>query len=132
MENTATVSSLESSQASTVNISPPKICNDLHVSEEMYNSSNCEPIVEFPASPKASCIEIPERDIEDFGNIEDFDSEAEIPTIRLNSEEFIDVLSLVNADDNMSKALVALTPEVPPIPIPKLKDVQRLRTVHCV
>lgn len=93
-----------------------------------------EPIVEEPSTPEQEVIELVESDIEDaFGEDPD-----EIPTIKLNLEEF--TLNLQNymqdnmelQDGDMSRALVALNPEAASIPTPKLKNVSRLRTEHQV
>nr|CAD1823014.1 unnamed protein product [Ananas comosus var. bracteatus] len=63
----------------------------------------------------------------------------EIPTIKLNFEEFTQNLQNYMQANNMelqeadmSKALVALTPEAASIPMPKLKNISRLRTEHQV
>lgn len=67
--------------------------------------------------------------------MEDFN---EIPTIKLNIEEFTQNLqtymqqNMELQEGDMSKALVALTPEAASIPVPKLKNVSRLRTEHLV
>ncbi|XP_073286699.1 DNA glycosylase/AP lyase ROS1-like isoform X2 [Primulina huaijiensis] len=96
---------------------------------------NSEPIVEFPPSPEPASIEMAERDIEDFG----YESEDEIPTIKLNQVEFtknlldfMEKTNFLNGEGTMSKELVALSPEAASIPMPKLKSVGRLRTVHQV
>lgn len=97
-------------------------------------SKRCEPIVEEPATPERETTEILESDIEDAY----YEDPDEIPTIKLNIEEF--TLNLQNYMQNnmelqegdMSRALVALDPEVASIPTPKLKNVSRLRTEHQV
>lgn len=93
-----------------------------------------EPIVEEPSTPEQEIIELAESDIEDaFGEDPD-----EIPTIKLNLEEFTMNLQNYMQDNmelqvgDMSRALVALNPEVASIPTPKLKNVSRLRTEHQV
>ncbi|KAG9159080.1 hypothetical protein Leryth_017546 [Lithospermum erythrorhizon] len=91
-----------------------------------------EPNVEEPPSPELVHDQFVEPDMEDF---EDFD---EIPTIRLNMEEFAQNLkNLVGGnmeiqEHEMSKALVAITAEVASLPTPKLKNINRLRTEHHV
>lgn len=101
----------------------------------------CEPIVDEP--PEHECpdalqneMQATDNDIEDAFWQEDPD---EIPTIKLNIEEFtINVHNYMQQnnlelqDSNMSNALVALTPEAASIPMPKLKNVSRLRTEHQV
>lgn len=92
--------------------------------------SRCEPIIEEPATPEPEITEIAETDIEDAF----YEDPDEIPTIRLNVEQL--AVNLRNfmeehtdlQEGDMSKALVALTPEVASIPVPKLKYVLRLRT----
>lgn len=96
--------------------------------------SKCEPIIEVPATPEPECTEVSQSDIEDLFN-EDPD---EIPTIKLNMEEFTIKLQdfmqthMELQEGDMSKALVALNTEVASIPTPKLKNVSRLRTEHHV
>ena len=73
-------------------------------------------------------------------DIEDtfYEDPDEIPTIKLNIEEFTETLqnymqkNMELQEGDMSKALVALNPEAASIPIPKLKNVRRLRTEHQV
>ncbi|KAI0494494.1 hypothetical protein KFK09_024632 [Dendrobium nobile] len=96
--------------------------------------NNCEPIVEEPESPEPECPEALERAIEDAF----YEDPDEIPTIKLNLEEFTQNLrnymeeNMELQDASLSKALVALTPEATSIPMPKLKNVSRLRTEHQV
>jgi hypothetical protein len=94
----------------------------------------CQPIIEEPASPEPECPQVELSDIEDAF----YDDPCEIPTIELNIQEF--TLNLQNymqqnmelQEGEMSKALVALNPQAASIPVPKLKNVSRLRTEHCV
>ncbi|RDY12333.1 Protein ROS1, partial [Mucuna pruriens] len=94
----------------------------------------CQPIIEEPTTPEPECSQVSETDIEDAF----YEDSCEIPTIKLNIEEF--TLNLQNymqenmelQEGEMSKALVALHPEAASIPMPKLKNVSRLRTEHCV
>ncbi|KAJ4969867.1 hypothetical protein NE237_002966 [Protea cynaroides] len=95
---------------------------------------NCEPIIEVPATPEPECTEI-SSDIEDFF----YDDPDEIPTIKLDIEEFtmnlqnyIHEYSMELQEGDISQALVALNPEAASIPVPKLKNVSRLRTEHQV
>ncbi|KAK4279562.1 hypothetical protein QN277_011325 [Acacia crassicarpa] len=96
----------------------------------------CEPIIEEPVSPERECTDTLalESDIEDW-YCEDPD---EIPTIKLNAEEFaINIQNILQgnmelAEGDLSKALVALNPATASIPTPKLKNVSRLRTEHLV
>ncbi|EYU35128.1 hypothetical protein MIMGU_mgv1a000089mg [Erythranthe guttata] len=96
--------------------------------------SNSQPIIEEPASPEPEYPEVLESDIENAFN-EDPD---EIPTIRLNMEQFTHNLQKIMEQNtqldegDMSKALVALTSEAASIPVPKLKNMSRLRTEHQV
>ncbi|KAJ0101959.1 hypothetical protein Patl1_05948 [Pistacia atlantica] len=97
------------------------------------NPAPCEPIVEEPATPEPA-TEISGSDIEDTF----YEDPDEIPTIKLNIEEF--TVNLQNymqknmelQEGDMSKALVALNPDAASIPVPKLKNVSRLRTEHQV
>lgn len=94
----------------------------------------CEPIIEEPATPEQECTEITESDIEDAF----YEDPDEIPTIKLNIEEFtVNLQSYMQEkmelqECDMSKALVALNPDAASIPAPKLKNVSRLRTEHQV
>uniref|UniRef100_A0A803NWS7 HhH-GPD domain-containing protein n=1 Tax=Cannabis sativa TaxID=3483 RepID=A0A803NWS7_CANSA len=94
----------------------------------------CEPIIEEPATPEQECIEVSQSDIEDSF----YEDPDEIPTIKLNIEQFTQTLqnymqkNMELQEGDMSKALVALNPEATSIPIPKLKNVSRLRTEHQV
>ncbi|KAL2539812.1 Protein ROS1 [Abeliophyllum distichum] len=94
----------------------------------------CEPIIEEPTTPE-QFTEVSETDIE-YAFYEDPD---EIPTIKINIEQFTTNLqsfmqghSMEIQKGDMSKALVALSPELASIPMPKLKNVNRLRTEHQV
>jgi hypothetical protein len=97
-----------------------------------FDLGSCEPIIEEPVTPDQEQTELAETDIEDFGEDPD-----EIPTIKLNMEEFTENLqnyihsNMELQEYDMSKALVALDPNAS-IPTPKLKNVSRLRTEHQV
>lgn len=97
-----------------------------------------EPIIEVPGTPEPVTVEIPstpelEADIEDILLEDD-----EIPTIDLNIEQLNQNLqnflqrTIELEEGEMSKALVVLTPEAASIPMPKLKNINRLRTEHRV
>ncbi|KAK4480404.1 hypothetical protein RD792_013476 [Penstemon davidsonii] len=94
---------------------------------------NCEPIIEEPTTPEAT-IEVTEREIEDAF----YEDPDEIPVIKLNIEEFTTNLQsfmqehMEMQEGDMSRALVALSPELASIPKPKLKHISRLRTEHQV
>lgn len=95
---------------------------------------NSEPIIEEPASPTE---EGPPETMEN--DIEDFYEDGEIPTIKLNMEAFAQNLENCIKEsnnelqsDDIAKALVAISTEAASIPVPKLKNVHRLRTEHYV
>ncbi|PAN19247.1 hypothetical protein PAHAL_3G258700 [Panicum hallii] len=95
---------------------------------------NSEPIIEEPASPREE--ESPETMEND---IEDVYEDGEIPTIKLNMEAFAHNLENCIKEsnkelqsDDIAKALVAISTEAASIPVPKLKNVHRLRTEHYV
>ncbi|KAF5473785.1 hypothetical protein F2P56_005745 [Juglans regia] len=102
-------------------------------SEGKSGVTNCEPIIEEPATPEPECTQA-ENDIEDTF----YEDPNGIPIIKLNIEEFTQNLqnymqnSMELQEVEMSNALVALTPEAASIPMPKLKNVSRLRTEHQV
>lgn len=108
---------------------PPPENNSLQAGRE---AGNCVPIIEEPASPELQCTEISESDIEDSI----YEDPDEIPTIKLNIEEFTNNLQNIIQGElqegDMSRALVALAPEAAFLPTPKLKNVSRLRTEHHV
>lgn len=106
------------------------------VKEGQFKAAYCQPIIEEPTSPEQE-LGVLKSDIED-GWGED-DDEDEIPTIKLNMEEFTENLQNFMQNNNveqkegdMSKALVALNPRVASLPTRKLKNVSRLRTEHQV
>lgn len=106
------------------------VSNNLPIIEEPQTP---EPIIEVPATPEPDYTAA-ECDIESaFGEDPD-----EIPTIHLNMAEFTHNLQTIMQQNTelqegeMSKALVALTSEAASIPVPKLKNVSRLRTEHQV
>ncbi|KAF8719614.1 hypothetical protein HU200_024355 [Digitaria exilis] len=110
----------------------PRLEGNIH--EREFHHNNSEPIIEEPASPKEE--ESPETMEND---IEDFYEDGEIPTIKLNMEAFAQNLENCikesNKDlqsDDIAKALVAVSTEAASIPVPKLKNVHRLRTEHYV
>jgi len=136
-----------------INQNPSKIISQLHlpppenttqeeiqlteVSRPLESKSEiniCHPIIEEPTTPEPECSQVSQTDIEDAF----YEDSCEIPTIKLNIEEF--TLNLQNymqqkmelQEGEMSKALIALNPEAASIPMPKLKNVSRLRTEHCV
>ncbi|KZV47173.1 hypothetical protein F511_05224 [Dorcoceras hygrometricum] len=123
-----------SQNAMDTNLSLLVHCDD-DVSRVENICFNSEPIVEFPPSPEPASREMAERDIEDLG----YESDEEIPTIKLSQEEFtknlldfMEKTNFLNGEGTMSKELVALSPAAATIPMPKLKFVGRLRTVHQV
>ncbi|KAJ4834285.1 hypothetical protein Tsubulata_036459 [Turnera subulata] len=104
------------------------------VSAAKSRVNDCVPIVEEPLSPEPDCTQFTEIDMED-NFCED---PNEIPTIKLNIEEFTQNLqnymqqNMELQEVEMSKALVALSAEAASIPTPKLKNMSRLRTEHQV
>lgn len=133
---------VSSTAASVVHTNPTVVINPVPLpclegylpGKEEQDTSKCEPIIEVPATPEPQCIEAVESDIEDAF----FEDPDEIPTIKLNFEEF--TVNLQNymqenmelQEGDMSKALVALDPQAASIPTPKLKNISRLRTEHQV
>lgn len=131
-----TVPSVEIS--SSVHINPVQLhpLENHSVKDGQSEAAKCQPIIEEPASPEQE-HGVLESDIEDGWGEEDDDDE--IPTIKLNIEEFTENLQNFMQNSNvelqegdMSKALVALNPRVASIPTCKLKNVSRLRTEHQV
>nr|XP_043619619.1 DNA glycosylase/AP lyase ROS1-like [Erigeron canadensis] len=117
---------------------PPSII-DLEVNEtsSSYYGQTCEPIIEVPQSPMPEV----EDTLISVDDIEDLfcESDDEIPTIRLNTEEFretlkdtIDANKIPLSEGDMSKALVSLSAEAATFRMPQVKYVARLRTLHVV
>ncbi|GJN14555.1 hypothetical protein PR202_gb01397 [Eleusine coracana subsp. coracana] len=110
----------------------PRLEGNIHARD--FIPENPEPIIEEPASPREEeCPETMENDIEDF------DEDGEIPTIKLNMEAFAQNLEHCIKEsnkelqsDDIAKALVTISSEAASIPLPKLKNVHRLRTEHYV
>ncbi|KAI8563143.1 hypothetical protein RHMOL_Rhmol03G0089800 [Rhododendron molle] len=144
LEEKSIVSATESKAASQIPVIKPLQLPLPQANRQVQVHSqinNCEPIVEMPASPEPT-LEVPatpetevlERDIEDAF----YEDPEEIPMIKLNIEEFTQNLqhymqqNLELCEGDISKALVALTPEAASIPVPKLKYINRLRTEHQV
>ncbi|RDX87433.1 Transcriptional activator DEMETER, partial [Mucuna pruriens] len=103
--------------------------------EVSSESGQCKPIIEEPATPEQEGTEAEESDMEDYYPREDPD---EILSIELNAnasamniQNFLQEYKEHHEGD-ISKALVALTPQSASIPTPKLKNVSRLRTEHQV
>ncbi|KAL2324901.1 hypothetical protein Fmac_023959 [Flemingia macrophylla] len=97
-------------------------------------STQCEPIIEEPATPEQVWTEVEESDIEDFFR----DDPDEILSVELNTKQSAtNIQNLLQEykdhdEGDMSKALVALNSHSTYIPTPKLKNVSRLRTEHQV
>ncbi|GER34414.1 demeter-like 1 [Striga asiatica] len=85
---------------------------------------NCEPIIEMPDSPVREGT--PETDADAVFPLEiedNNDEEKEMLTLNL---------SFIEREDDGSKTLITLRPDMASCPRPKLKDVKRLRTEHIV
>ncbi|KAK1259218.1 Protein ROS1 [Acorus gramineus] len=99
------------------------------LSQERPAMKKCEPIVEEPTTPEPECLEeVLINDIEDAFWMENGDES--LPIIHFQS-----ILESKNMDlekCDLSKALVCPTLEAASISMPKLKNVNRLRTEHCV
>ncbi|KAL6586276.1 hypothetical protein OROMI_001264 [Orobanche minor] len=111
----------------------PLISPEGNIERRTGLTRNCEPLIEEPTTPEPP-KEVSERDIEDAF----YEDSDEIPVIKLDVQEFTTNLQSVMQEQmemgeaDMSKAIVALSPELGSIPIPKLKHVSRLRTEHQV
>jgi DNA primase large subunit len=109
----------------------PQLEGSIHVRDFLANN----PIIEEPASPR-----LEERPETLETDLEDYDADTgEIPIIKLNLEAFAqnleNCIKKSNKDlqsDDIAKALVAISTEAASIPVPKLKNVRRLRTEHYV
>ncbi|ERM99578.1 transcriptional activator DEMETER isoform X1 [Amborella trichopoda] len=100
-----------------------------------YSNPICEPIIEMPPSPEPKRFETSDIDIEDTP----WEDTDEIPTINLNLKELSqNIQKCLEANNwdlgnpDMSQALVAITKEAASIPMPKLKNISKLRTEHQV
>ncbi|CAI9276548.1 unnamed protein product [Lactuca saligna] len=119
---------------------PPLVVADMDMNDCDSNSyvENCEPIIEIPASPEPY-VEVKLPDIEDYF----CESEDEIPTIRLSTQEFEETLKeTINKKNNLSfpetddvsKAIVALSHEAASfrVRVRPIKHTGKLRTIHIV
>ncbi|KAF5781283.1 putative uracil-DNA glycosylase [Helianthus annuus] len=98
-------------------------------------SQTCEPIIEVPPSPEPEVESI-------IGDIEDLCCESdddEIPTIRLNTEEFretlkeaMDTNKIPIPEADVSKAVIAFSAEAANIRRPTKRFVAKSRTMHLV
>lgn len=102
-----------------------------------FQFQNYEPIIEEPATPEHEYVDSSESPVVESPAKED----DEIPTINLNYDDYAAQYNLYDnsiqcsegADAlTISRALVALPPEAATIPVPKLKNISRLRTEHRV
>ncbi|KAK9074697.1 hypothetical protein SSX86_003015 [Deinandra increscens subsp. villosa] len=95
----------------------------------------CEPIIEIPQSPEPGVESV-------IGDIEDLCCESdddEIPTIRLNTQEFKETLKETIETDNISipeadvsRALVSFSAKAANVPVPPKKFVAKSRTMRHV
>ncbi|CAH9138420.1 unnamed protein product [Cuscuta epithymum] len=124
---------------SLLQLSLPESCSNPEAVTH-YGGSNSQPIIEEPATPEP-IVEVPATPVqEQTPDIEDAynDDSNEIPTINLNLIQFAQNVKMFVQNSmelnhvEMSNALVALTPEAASIPMPKLKNISRLRTEHHV
>ncbi|XP_057512909.1 transcriptional activator DEMETER-like isoform X2 [Actinidia eriantha] len=150
-EEKSIVSATESGEANQnpvgvinpLQLPPPQVNQQLQAQSQI---NNCEPIIEVPATPEPPepTVEVPATPEPEprvpCSDIEEaiYEDPEEIPTVKLNIEELTQNLqnylqqNMELQEAEMSKALVALTPEAASIPVPKLKNVSRLRTEHRV
>ncbi|EHA8587928.1 protein ROS1A [Cocos nucifera] len=98
-------------------------------------ANNCEPVIEEPASPEPAAMENLETDNDDAF----YEDPDVIPTVKINFEEFqrnlqnyIQDYNIELQEGDITKAIVAITEKADSIPMPKLKNVSRLRTEHQV
>ncbi|XP_019107182.2 protein ROS1C [Beta vulgaris subsp. vulgaris] len=124
----------------TANLSPIIDCNTnlpLLKSHHSTSSQQCNPIVEFPASPKKA----EEADIEDLFKDDDVNEvdEEDCIVIKLETHLFEQALSssieehnVSSHNDGLSRALVSISPDDTSIPLPKQINPARLRTEHQV
>ncbi|XP_076926193.1 transcriptional activator DEMETER-like [Bidens hawaiensis] len=116
---------------------PPSSDLEVNNSGPSYEdqSQTCEPIIEVPPSPEPEVESI-------IGDIEDLWCESddeEIPTIRLNTEEFRETLKETMdtnktqiPDADVSKAVIAFSAEAENIRVPPKKFIAKSRTMHLV
>ncbi|CAK9276242.1 unnamed protein product [Sphagnum jensenii] len=86
----------------------------------------CEPIIEEPMTPESD--DVCDYDIEDYPLAVELEDDRNLPT---NSSSSSKVL-VPDVTPPPSQELVLLPPEAASIPVPKLKNIGRLRTVHYV
>ncbi|WOG96818.1 hypothetical protein DCAR_0416155 [Daucus carota subsp. sativus] len=105
----------------------------INILDSVYQTQNCEPIIEVPESPKPESVEP-----EELRDIEDYFTDDEIPIIRLNEQEQKKKLQNIIETEYMfqegdiADASTALTKEVASVHPQKYKLTGRLKTVHQV
>lgn len=104
-----------------------------------YLRQQCEPIIEHPASPEPSELEDIEdlyKDSDELNGFRNHDDD-DIPIIRIDNEACMKNIiecakrNNISYEGDMSKILALLNSPAP-LPMPPLKHVGRLRTVHQV
>lgn len=104
-----------------------------------HHRQKCEPIVEHPPSPEPSELEDIEdlcKDSDELSGLENYDDD-DIPIIRIDNEACMENIIEyakrynISLEEDMSK-LWSLLDSPAPLPMPPLKHVGRLRTVHQV
>lgn len=119
----------------------PNFNSSLEISRSYHMpSAKCEPIVEMPPSPEREMAEPKMTDIEDlFTDVSNNAADEEIFEVKLNTEEFKQTLwsyfeenNIPFRSDDLSSALVSLSPEDASTPLPKHMILARLRTEHQV
>lgn len=104
-----------------------------------YHRQKCEPIVEHPPSPEPAELEDIEdlcKDSDELGGPRNYDDD-DVPVISLDNEACMENIIEyakqynISLEGDMSKIL-SLLDSPAPLPMPPLKHVGRLRTVHQV
>ncbi|KAL8156541.1 hypothetical protein AgCh_001584 [Apium graveolens] len=104
-----------------------------------HRRQKCEPIVEHPPSPEPAELEDIEdlcKDSEELSGLGNYDDD-DIPIIRIDNEACMENIIEyakrynISLEGDMSKIL-SLLDSAAPLPLPPLKHVGRLRTVHQV
>ncbi|XP_062086509.1 DNA glycosylase/AP lyase ROS1-like [Humulus lupulus] len=121
---------------STNSVPPPLLLENKQYSKP---DQICEPIIEEPSSPEPERPQLEEIDIEDYFR-ETEEDDNDIPTLNLSNgmsrisqdELCMDMKKIICQDNEESRAIVVLPPEVTTYPVPKLKSISRLRTKHLV
>ncbi|XP_061345349.1 transcriptional activator DEMETER-like [Gastrolobium bilobum] len=118
----------------------PTFNSEVNKSLITEEGKECEPIIEMPASPEPESMESVEFDVNNDQEFykevvcEDIEDIGDILTFKLNKLESLSKTYSEESENDMntSTALVAFHADAANIPVPKMKNVSRLKTERLV